>query len=86
MLVIGMGVFCALENASCTRDSPAGATRTPDDDARCEGTPTPQAYAFSDQTAAERAGCRVVRVFARTTPEAGPAVDDERWVFCCPKR
>ena len=85
MIVIG-GMCCALGNESCKRDSPAGATRTPDDDVRCEGTPTPQAYAFGDQAAAERAGCRVVRAYVRTTPESGPPVDDERWVFCCPKR
>jgi hypothetical protein len=84
-VVIAVGVLCALASA-CTRDSPAGATRTPDDDVRCEGTSTPQAYAFGDQAAAERAGCRVVRVYAQKMRESGPPVDDERWVFCCPKR
>jgi hypothetical protein len=86
MVVIAMGISSALENTSCTRDRPAGSTRTPDDDVRCEATSMPQAYAFADQAAAERAGCRAVRVYARKTPESGPSVDDERWVFCCPKR
>ncbi len=82
MTAVGIGFLCILP--ACTRDAPAGATRTPDDDGRCEG--SSQAYAFGDQAAAERAGCKVVRVYAQKTRESGPPVDDERWVFCCPKR
>jgi hypothetical protein len=75
----------AVAGGACAKE-PAGGTRAPNDDGHCEDASRPRAYAFDDQAAAERAGCRSVRVYVQTARDSGPPTDDERWVFCCPKR
>ncbi|MFO1464315.1 MAG: hypothetical protein U1F66_11110 [bacterium] len=65
----------------------AGPTRIPKNDRYCHDASLPHAYEYSDQTAAEKAGCSVVRVYRAVEDEkTGRTMDDEAWVFCCPRR
>ena len=65
--------------------SPAGGTRAPSDDEHCADVAgVPHAYTFEDQDKAERAGCKVKRIYRGIRdPQTGEMRDGEKWVFCC---
>jgi hypothetical protein len=47
----------------------------------------PQAREYPDQQTAESAGCVVKRVYgAVKNKQTGQMMDNEIWVFCCPKQ
>jgi hypothetical protein len=77
----------ACSSSKGTGTTAAGVQRTPDNDAHCQEAARPHAYEYPDQDAAEAAGCSVTRVYRSVKhPKTGQMMDDEQWIFCCPKR
>ncbi len=86
--ILALAVTTACSGGNRTGDgAAAGPTRTPKNDRHCHDASRPHAYEYSDQTAAEKAGCSVIRVYRTVEDEkTGRMMDDEAWVFCCPRR
>jgi len=86
-LILAFTVITACNGGSRTGDGTAvGPTRTPKNDRHCDNASRPHAYEYPDQTAAEKAGCSVIRVYhAVEDNKTGRMMDGEAWVFCCPR-